>query len=329
MAEETIRKRRTNAELAIMKDACKRVIAEEGRLTVRHMFYRLVSMGIIPKTENAYDNLSNHLTNWRKVGDLPFSAFIDGTRWYHKSASYNTMMDALEESNRAFKINIWRRQPVYLELWVEKDAIMSIVSPVTREFDIPVFAVRGQASMSAIFEMYIQLRDQRQAGKEIRIKYIGDHDPYGKSIPTAIQRTLKETFDFDVDIEWIAITKDQVEKYNLPMRPTKGNSKSFEGDSIEVDALNAQTLRQIVEEAITKHIDMKAWNAELAVQDMEKNTLNYLLSAVEIAQRHDKTHEWAREMIHCAEEEERRQKLHDDAMDVVRKTKEDYPDAFK
>ena len=38
---------------------------EEGQVTNRHLFYRLVGRGVIPNTEQAYKGLCGRLSKWR------------------------------------------------------------------------------------------------------------------------------------------------------------------------------------------------------------------------------------------------------------------------
>jgi hypothetical protein len=45
--------------------------------TLRTVFYRLVSLGIIPNTKNSYKNLSKVLVKERKEGRIEFDAIAD------------------------------------------------------------------------------------------------------------------------------------------------------------------------------------------------------------------------------------------------------------
>ena len=52
------RTRRSRKELDAILEASKMVIDEEGAITLRHLFYRIVSLGLIDKTESDYRKLS-------------------------------------------------------------------------------------------------------------------------------------------------------------------------------------------------------------------------------------------------------------------------------
>ena len=56
----------------------------------------------------------------------------------------------------------------------------------------------------------------------------------------------------------VAVTEDQISDWHLPTRPTKGSdtrSKTFKGESVELDATPSSRLRDLAEECITGHVD--------------------------------------------------------------------------
>lgn len=93
---------------------------------------------------------------------------------------------------------------------------------------------------------------------------LGDHDPSGvdawRDFTEKVTAFVAEDHDHLVDyvhFERLAVTQ-QIGEYGLPTRPTKMSdtrAKGFDGDSVEVDAIPARVLRQIVGDSITQHID--------------------------------------------------------------------------
>jgi hypothetical protein len=72
--------------------------------------------------------------------------------------------------------------------------------------------------------------------------------------------TLRELAPFaDIHFERLAVTPEQIEEWNLPSRPTKESDpryKTWNGDdSVELDAIEPDELRNIVREAIERHVD--------------------------------------------------------------------------
>jgi hypothetical protein len=119
------------------------------------------------------------------------------------------------------------------------------------------------------------------AGKRSYIYQFGDHDPSGVLIPQTIERRLDEMCKrFDVEgpiVERVALTKEQIDEYDLPTRPTKrdGNchAKDFEGDSVELDALPPRVLRQMVTDVIEQHISPADTEALRVAEDSERELL--------------------------------------------------------
>ena len=85
--------RRSKVEIEFIKTAIKTVLAtEETPMTVRQVFYRLVSVGAIDKTENEYKStVCRLLTDMRRDGDIPNNWIADNTRWMPKPTTYSSL----------------------------------------------------------------------------------------------------------------------------------------------------------------------------------------------------------------------------------------------
>jgi len=102
------------------------------RLTVRQIYYRLVSAGIIKNSRSAYNSLDRVLTKARLNGIIPFDVIVDHTREFLAGdvEEYETpesfmkwRLEALKNSDVAYEMPYWLNQPEYVEVWVEKDAL--------------------------------------------------------------------------------------------------------------------------------------------------------------------------------------------------------------
>jgi hypothetical protein len=92
-------------------------------MTVRQVFYQMVSRGAVRKTETEYDKtVCRLLARMRRDGDLPFNWITDNTRWARKSISYSSVEEALERTRDLYRRDAWANQDVYVEIWLEKDA---------------------------------------------------------------------------------------------------------------------------------------------------------------------------------------------------------------
>ena len=253
------RSRRTNAELHELDLMICRVCAEDHPLSVRGVFYRVMSAGAVAKSEKAYGAVQREVLKLRRSGILPYEWIADGTRWQVKQPSWDTAQDALDDAVSSYRRALWHNQSVYVEVWSEKDAIASIVSPTTDKWDVPLMIARGFASESFLWSTASAIRGQR---KPAVIYQLGDHDPSGVAAWKHVQTKLAEFApDVEIEFERLAVTEDQIAEYNLPTRRTKitdSRSKTFIGESVEVDAIPTSILRGIVEDAITSWIDPDA-----------------------------------------------------------------------
>src|SRR5947208_599069 len=86
------RKQRTREQINEMLIAIQDILqGEDGQITIRHLFYRLVGLHIIDKTEKAYQSLGSHLSKWRRSGDISWSAFADNTRWHIQETTFDSV----------------------------------------------------------------------------------------------------------------------------------------------------------------------------------------------------------------------------------------------
>jgi hypothetical protein len=278
------RKRRTKEQVSELLDAVTEIVdAEDGPITIRHLFYRVESQGLIPKTEAAYKSLTKHLGNWRRAGLIPWDAFADNTRWKYGGHAFNTLHDALEDTVRTYRKNLWSDQSCYLEVWVEKDAIASIVVGEADSFGVPTFVCRGFASLSSLHSAAQTFRRMEDLEKHVVVAYIGDHDPSGICIDRKARETLAEDFGVGVEFERIAVTPEQIERYDLPTRPAKEGdtrARDWQGGCVEVDAMPPAVLRQLVRDAITEQIEPWEWEQLQKAEAVEKETLLQLVNSL-------------------------------------------------
>jgi hypothetical protein len=269
------RKRRTKAQMAEIKDEIFRAVEEEHPLTCRRLFYRLVSDGVVPKTENAYRNIICRLTaDMRREGRLPYNRITDNTRWRMKGSSYSSLEDALRQTHEAYRRSLWASQDAYVEVWTEKDAIASILFDVTNPWDVPLMTARGYASLSFLYSV---AQDIKAIGKPAYLYLFGDHDPSGKDARRCIEKTIREFAPrAEVYFELAAVTEEQIEEWGLPTRPTKksdSRAKKFKGESVEVDAIPPARLRSLAESCITRHINQQRLQRMKRVEQAERQTL--------------------------------------------------------
>jgi hypothetical protein len=279
------RHRSTNAELAEIDDAIYEIGEAENPITVRGLFYRVMSRGLVPKTDkadkntgtpNGYGIVQREVLKMRRRGDLPYGWITDGTRYQIKPRTWTNAQAALDNTAKMYRRALWAEQDVHIELWVEKAAIEGVIYPVTNEFDVPMLPARGFASETFLYETGEDLNDD---GRPAFIYQLGDHDPSGVCAWEVIERRLREFVDDDIDLtfERIAVTPQQITELDLPTRPTKqsdSRAAKFDGDSVEVDAIPSPKLRSLVREAIEAHIEPEALRLTKIAERSEREILS-------------------------------------------------------
>jgi len=248
-------------------------------MTVRQMFYQIEMKGLVPKTEQGYRKVARHLVNMRKEGVIPYRFIADLTRWLRKPQTYTGLNAALEETRKTYRRALWVDQPVQVEVWIEKEALIGVIAPVTETYDVPVFPCKGRPSLSFL---HGAAEDMKDRGKKTFVYYFGDLDPHGVDIPRSVDEGIGEMGVSDYTLEVVALTREQVERWNLPERPTKRNehdhlAKKWQGNSTELDAIPPQQLRALIQDCVERHIDPGILERTRRIEALERETLDRLL----------------------------------------------------
>jgi hypothetical protein len=255
-------------------------------MTVRQVFYQLVTRGAIEKSEKEYQQTVIRLmAEMRLAGELPWLWVIDESRRRRITETHESINEAVEDAIRFYRKSALREAGEYIEIWCEKDALSGILWEVTSEYDVPLMVSRGMPSLTFLHGTAVQIRRAAEQGKDTYIYQFGDWDPSGVLIPQSLEHRLDgmcERFGCPPPIvERVALTEDHIAEFNLPTRPTKrdGNphARSFEGDSVELDALPPSTLREMVREVIERHITPRALEVLRAAEESEREGARALL----------------------------------------------------
>ena len=256
------RRRRTKAEIQALRAALVHLAVKHRPVSVRQLFYLAVSDGLIAKTEKEYQNTVIWLlAEARLSGALPWSAVVDHTRSSHRPYTFTGVKDAIEDTARTYRRNMWRSADVRVEIWCEKETLVGVLRPVTFEYDIGLFPTRGYPSLSFLYDC---AEDIDIADKPTKVFYFGDRDPSGLDIERNVAKRLREfAADADITFTRLAVTREQVDDLDLQTRPTKqtdSRARGFEGESVEVEAIQPAHLRAMCRAAIEAHIDPDDWD---------------------------------------------------------------------
>lgn len=263
-------------------------ILEDSRypMTLRQLYYKLVSTNIIPKTEAGYHKLGRVVRDLREDGTIPWEWIVDHVRSTFEARTWDGIEDLLSDTAKLYRRDLMRQQDVAIQLWAESDSVGSFIAPVAERYTIPTFVGRGYSSRGYLWSAARDAVAAHQAGKDVVIFHVGDFDPSGEDIFRDLEETLRlyaaaieedvsvanmralaERWDIYnaawltnwLDFERLALTQDQVDEYDLPSRPPKPGdvrTAKFTGSgAVEVEALPVEVLLGIVESAIVDSID--------------------------------------------------------------------------
>jgi hypothetical protein len=258
-------------------------------VTLRQLYYQLVSRNIIKNSTREYKNLGRLLNRGRLAGMVDWDAIEDRARQAVVWRSYDSIQQCVTEAAENFTLPRWRDQREYVELWCEKDALTSVLEPICSALFVPLMINRGYSSSSAMYEARNRLRRKRDGedgdARPVTILYLGDFDPSGEDMVRDIRDRLAEFEVEDFEVVKVALNPDQVERWKLPPNPAK-MSDSRAADfvdthgamSYEVDAIPPKDLQKLVRQAIEDHMDLEAY---YAVVEEEKLLTAKLQKAVE------------------------------------------------
>jgi hypothetical protein len=244
-------------------------------MTVRQVFYQAVSRGVVEKTETEYKGTVMRLLKEMRLEDeLAWSWIADNTRWMRKPTTFSGTEEALKRTAKFYRRDLWADGDYYVEVWLEKEALAGVLVDVTDEYDVPLMVSRGYSSLSYLHSAAETIGEK---DKPAYIYYFGDHDPSGVDIPRNIQARLEEFAPWaEITFEVMAVTPDQIEQWELPTRPTKrtdSRSKGFAGESVELDAISPDDLRDLCRDCIEQHIDHRRLEVLKVAEQSERDVL--------------------------------------------------------
>ena len=227
-------------------------------------------------------------------GIIDWSAIEDRLRKPYKPAAFDSPSDILTEAVKQYALPRQKDQAVYIEVWVEKDALSGVLRRITEKYHIPIMVNRGYSSASAMFDAFMRFV-HRGAYEErpVKILYLGDFDPSGLDMIRDIYARISEFKDgyddgsyvelMEFDIDHIALTYAQIETYNPPPNPAKltdPRAKDFVREhgytSWEVDALPPEVLNTLLEKAIIDLIDLGKYQTMLDREEEDREKLRGL-----------------------------------------------------
>lgn len=285
----------------IAEQICQQYANDGYRLTLRQLYYRIIATDQFPDSRYFTDGkrdpgnssgrgTKNCIQNYGWLGSLVADARVAGLiDWSHiedrgressgGDGGWSSPESALYSIERAYRISHWDGQPEHIEVWVEKDALESVIARAASPWNVGYTACKGSPSHSLVHDAALRLRREEDDGKRTTILYLGDHDPTGLDIPRDLQERLS-LFRSSCTVKGIALTMDQVDQYDPPPNYAKESDSRFQAyvdqygtDCWELDALEPQVLVELVDTEIQQHLDRSLYDERIRQEAREKATL--------------------------------------------------------
>ena len=256
-------------------------------LSLRQLYYQLVSRDMIVNTLRSYKRIVDIVTNARLAGRIDWSMITDRGRSTAINSHWNNPAEIIRACADQYAIDKWATQPNYVEVEVEKDALSGILEPVCRELDVAFAANKGYSSISAMYVAGRRLRGHGAAGKHVHILYLGDHDPSGIDMTRDVTDRLGMFSAIDITVQRLALNYSQVKELNPPENPAKESDSRYAGyaaefgeSSWELDAIEPRALAELVRSAVLALRDENLWGMAMEKEGYERNKIEkYALMA--------------------------------------------------
>jgi len=249
-------------------------------LTLRQLFYQLVSRDIIPNDQKKYSKLSRDLTNARMAGLVDWKSIEDRLRTPKIPYWVDGPRDALDDTITQYRLDRQKDQANYIEVWVEKDALSQVLERVTKEYHIRLMVNRGYSSCSAMRVSAMRFLAKERLKRDCHILYFGDHDPSGLDMIRDIGERLREFGCRSLTVHHEALTMDQIveyEPYPNPAKESDARARKYieeHGDSSwELDALEPRVLNQILQDSIERLIDRDKFDKIVEKEERERQSI--------------------------------------------------------
>ena len=260
-------------------------------LTLRQLYYQLVSRDLIPNEDKEYKKLSRLLTEGRMGGIVDWNAIEDRLRKVSKVGTWDNPKSILYSAIKQYAVDQLQDQDTYLEVWVEKDALSQVVKRAAHKYQVPVLVNRGYGSVTAMYDTYERIQEKLwgKYTQKALILYLGDHDPSGLDMVRDVRSRVGEMLVHDglehrFDVKHIALTMDQIRTYNPPPNPAKVTDsragdyiKNHGNKSWEVDALPPEVLNELIINHLEYYLDIDKIEHWRDMQESERNQMRTMI----------------------------------------------------
>ena len=268
-----------------MIDVCNKIIAEYSAagyiLTLRQLYYQLVSRDIICNRQSEYKRVGSIVNDGRLAGLIDWSALEDRTRNVKSISHWDSPEQIVSAIADQYAIDKWDTQDTRPEVWIEKDALVGVIERICNELDLAYFSCRGYTSQSEMWGAAQRFIRNARNKQVTHVIHLGDHDPSGIDMSRDRIRMFMQHHGYGAkyfEFTRIALNQDQIDQYQPPPNPAKSTDSRFQAymdihgdESWELDALEPQVLADLVRAKVDELRDDDLY-AEKTEQEFHEKT---------------------------------------------------------
>ena len=254
-------------------------------LTLRQLYYQLVSLAVIANKQEEYKSLGRVVTQARLAGVLDWDAIEDRGRQIRQAWTHDSPVAAVRSAARVYRRDRLEGQDQLIEVWVEKEALVGVLDDVCQQYGVGLLAARGYASVTVYWDFRGRtVTDYRTPV----ILYLGDHDPSGQDMTRDVLARAALLYQDDVIVDRLSLNFDQVQSYDLIPNPAKTADSRYKAyiakygtNCYELDALPPAALIQIVRDGIERDLDLNAYQESVDQEEADRAVVGAVADAME------------------------------------------------
>ncbi|MEO8629600.1 MAG: hypothetical protein ABI612_16105 [Betaproteobacteria bacterium] len=214
--------------LHILEDIIRDYQRQGYVLSLRQLYYQMVARDHIPNNLRSYKRLGTIVKNGRMAGRLDWAGIEDRTREFicpQRWADGRAILDAVANS---YHEDMWVGQDRRVFVVVEKSALVGVLGPVCRRYDVPLLAAVGYPSPGVLRNFCLDdLVSAINARQEPLVLHLGDHDPSGLDMTRDLQDRINVFAYRKIEVRRIALNLEQVQELRPPPNPAKETDSRF------------------------------------------------------------------------------------------------------
>ena len=264
---------------AIVKAAVY-VLGEIAPCSVRAVCYRLFTMGVIRSMAKSETNTVSKALTWAREHDfIQWHAIVDETRAPEPVAMWQDLGDYRRAVLNSYRRDLWRNQPVRIEVWSEKGTVRGTLAPVLTDLRVTFRVFHGNCSTTVVHDI---AAETQQTETPLVAFYVGDLDPSGAymsdvDLPERLCRHGARNVTFQRLALTVADTQD-LPDFEAKTTDTRQRwyVERYGRRCWELDAMSPAALRERVREAIKARIEPDSWDHALAAERTDRAALERL-----------------------------------------------------